>query len=385
MQDRYAHPKKELSGQHLAIIGASYLQLPLIEKARSLGYTTHVFAWKADDVGEKAADFFYPISIVEKEAIAEECEKIGICGICSIASDLAVITVNYVADRLGLPCNPPEITPECTDKYEMRKALAEHNDPVPAFRLIRKDDPVSGMDLSFSAFPLIVKPTDRSGSRGVSIIHSAEELPNALENALKESFGQQAVLEEYVPGAEYSLEGISYQGSHRILAVTQKLTTGAPHFVETGHLQPAGISSAALDRASSVVLHALDSLGIQNGASHSEIKIADDGTVTIIEIGARMGGDCIGSDLVPLTTGIDYMKAVIDIACGKEPDLSPRAQGVPASVHYILNAEDEMRMQAFQNEHPDRFYKLVFLNREMYGYPDDSSGRAGCYITIHDK
>ena len=84
----------------LAIIGASYLQLPLIEKAKSMGFTTHVFAWAANDVGEKAADHFYPISIVEKDQIAEKCREIGICGICSIATDLGNYTVNYVANKL---------------------------------------------------------------------------------------------------------------------------------------------------------------------------------------------------------------------------------------------------------------------------------------------
>ena len=96
--------------KNLAIIGASYLQLPLIEKAKEMGYTTHVFAWKANDVGEEAADKFYPISIIEKEEILEVCKKIGICGICSIASDVAVITVNYVAEKLGLAGNKIETT-----------------------------------------------------------------------------------------------------------------------------------------------------------------------------------------------------------------------------------------------------------------------------------
>ena len=99
-----------MENKNLAIIGASYLQLPLIQKAKNMGYVTHVFAWKANDIGEKEADFFYPISIVEKEQILDVCEKIGICGICSIASDLAIITVNYVANKLGLTANSMECT-----------------------------------------------------------------------------------------------------------------------------------------------------------------------------------------------------------------------------------------------------------------------------------
>ena len=80
----------------LAIIGASYLQEPLIQKAKSMGLETHVFAWAAGDVGEKSADHFYPISIVEKEQILKTCQEIDVDGICSIASDLAMLTVNYV-------------------------------------------------------------------------------------------------------------------------------------------------------------------------------------------------------------------------------------------------------------------------------------------------
>ena len=115
--------------KNIAIIGASYLQLPLIEKAREMGYTTHVFAWAANDVGETAADYFYPISIVDKEQILEKCREIGICGVCSIASDLAAITVNYVANALGLPGNSMEVTARSTNKHLMREAFERYGAP----------------------------------------------------------------------------------------------------------------------------------------------------------------------------------------------------------------------------------------------------------------
>ena len=92
--------------ENLAIIGASYLQLPLIKKAKELGYITHVFAWANNDVGEKEADYFYPISIIEKDKILDVCRKIGICGICSIASDLAMLTVNYIAQNMPFSLHP---------------------------------------------------------------------------------------------------------------------------------------------------------------------------------------------------------------------------------------------------------------------------------------
>ena len=105
----------------LAIIGASYLQEPLIEKAKSRGIETHVFAWKVGDIGERTADFFYPISIVEKEQILKKCQEIGIDGICSIASDLAAIAVNYVAEKMGLTGNSMKCVEVSTNKHSMRQ------------------------------------------------------------------------------------------------------------------------------------------------------------------------------------------------------------------------------------------------------------------------
>ena len=280
--------------KNLAIIGASYLQLPLIEKAKEMGYTTHVFAWKANDVGEEAADKFYPISIIEKEEILEVCRKIGICGICSIASDVAVITVNYVAEKLGLPGNKIETTGKCTNKHLMREAFEESGDPSPKSILVDDNTQLDELKLEY---PVIVKPTDRSGSRGIFKLENSLMLKEAVEKAKSEGFENRALIEEY------SVEYISYKGESHFLALTLKHTTGAPHFIETGHLEPAPVEEEILKKVKNIVSHALNTLGIENGASHSEIKIDENGEIKIIEIGARMGGDCIGSDLVRYSTG----------------------------------------------------------------------------------
>lgn len=363
--------------KNIAIIGASYLQLPLIETAKRMGYKTHVFAWAANDVGEKAADYFYPISIVELDQITEKCRTIGICGICSIASDLAAITVNYVADKLGLVGNSMEATYKSTNKHLMRLAFEENNDPSPKSILVDEKTPLGFLDL---AYPVIVKPTDRSGSRGICKLETEDGLQDAVNQALKEGFEKKALVEEYVEGQEYSVEGISYHGKHIILAMTLKYTTGAPHFIETGHMEPAPVDNGTFDRVRSIVGHALDSLGIKNGASHSEIKISKEGSIKIIEIGGRMGGDCIGSDLVKYSTGIDYVKAVIQIACGEEPDLTPLSKGFPVSSHFIFTEKDVDEMNVIRKEHPDRFLKLVYLKKDLLNKATNSSDRAGCYI-----
>lgn len=361
----------------LAIIGASYLQLPLIEKAKEMGYTTHVFAWAANDIGEKEADYFYPISIIEKDKILEKCMEIGICGICSIASDVAVVTVNYVAEKMKLPGNSIASTGKCTNKHLMRQAFEANGDPSPKSFLIEADIDVKELNLKY---PAIVKPTDRSGSRGIYKVNSAEEALTVLKESVEESFEKKALIEEFVEGQEYSVEHISYNGKHYFLALTQKYTTGAPHFIETGHLEPAPVTDALLEKVKQTISHALDSLDIKNGASHSEIKIDDKGNIQIIEIGARMGGDCIGSDLVKYSTGYDFVKMVIDVACGREPDFTKICTPAPVESRFIFNHNDIEELHKLESEHPEKLIRIVDFHPENIGQTTDSSNRAGCYI-----
>lgn len=363
--------------KNLAIIGASYLQLPLIKKAKEMGYITHVFAWKANDVGEKEADFFYPISIVEKEAILEKCQEIGISGICSIASDVAVITVNYVAEKLGLTGNSIASTGKCTNKYLMRRAFAEYGDPSPKSILVDKNTNLRALELEY---PIIVKPIDRSGSRGICKLESVKGLVEAVDNAVNQSFGKKALIEEFVLGEEYSVEYISFKGVHYFLAVTYKYTTGAPYFIETGHLEPAAIDDRTLEKIKKVVSHALNTLEINNGASHTEIKIARDGTIKIIEIGARMGGDCIGSDLVRYSTGYDFVRMVIQVACGQRPDFEKVCDPEKVEIRFILTQKDLEEFERIKKQESESILQIVDFHPENIGHITDSSNRAGAYI-----
>ncbi|WP_302984351.1 acetyl-CoA carboxylase biotin carboxylase subunit family protein [uncultured Muribaculum sp.] len=320
----------------IAVIGGSYLQLPLVLKAKEIGHEVYCFAWLDGAVCRDYADKFYPISIVDKEEILNVCKSVGIDAVVTIASDLAVITVNYVAEKLGLVGNPVEFIDITTNKYAMRHALAAAAVPCPGFVRVK-----SGKmpDISGLHFPLIVKPTDRSGSRGVEKIDSPEALDRALMRAAGESFVNEVIVEEYVEGREISVESISFGGKHYVLQITDKVTTGAPYFVELEHHQPSSLPDYVKVRVESVTRQALDALHIQNGASHSEFKIDADGNICVIEIGARMGGDFIGSDLVRLSTGYDFLKGVILVALGafEEPETGHLAySGV-----YFLSKETE--------------------------------------------
>lgn len=365
----------------LAIIGASYLQDPLIRKAKEMGIETHVFAWKAGDVGEKTANFFYPISIVEKEMILGKCSEIGIDGICSIASDLAMPTVNYVASNLNLIGNSLSCTERSTDKFEMYKCFSENRDLVPKTILVTDDSDVQNL---WPDFPVIVKPADRSGSRGVSLVTSRAELPTAIENAYVSSFNKRVLLSEFIHGTEYSVESVSWQGRHTVLAVTYKFTTGAPYFIESAHLQPAPISGGLRKKIEKLTCHALDSLGIEYGASHAEMKIDEHGQIGLIEIGGRMGGDHIGSTLVRLSTGIDFLKAVIDISLGTMPDLKPGLKTGYAAVRYFFSKEDTYIYEKAAAD-PSVTIEEAVLPSDFEQAVTDSSNRHGYFIFTADS
>ncbi len=306
----------------LAVIGASYLQLPLVRKAQEMGLEVLCFAWADGAVCKDVADYFYPIDVKEKEQILEVCQRVGVNGITTIAADLPVPTINYVASRMGLISNPDEYSATTTNKFLMRQCLMENGVPSPKFSLVKADgnfDNIRGFE-----FPLIVKPTDRSGSKGVEKVLDPVQLETAVKRAQEVSFKKEAIIEEFVTGREISVESISFEGKHNILQITDKVTTGAPYFVELEHHQPSSQPTDIQERVKAIVLKALDALHIRYGASHSELKITENGDIKVIEIGARMGGDFIGSNLVKLSTGYDFLQGVIEVALGtfEEPQLS---------------------------------------------------------------
>ena len=366
----------------IVIIGAGEFQVPLIKKAKDMGYETHVFAWREGAVGAEISDYFYPISIVDKEEILEICRKIRPSSIVSIGSDLAVITVNYLLRALGMPANPVGVDFAATNKYMMRQSFAENCISVPRYTVVDEKKDLTRIE-GFT-FPIIVKPTDRSGSRGIRKVNTKEELGSAIDAAIEESFEKRAIVEEYIKGQEYSCETISFEGQHYILAFTKKFTTGAPDFIETAHQQPSDIEENLKIKASKEIIKGLDSLQIQYGASHCEFKIDEFGEVKIIEIGARMGGDCIGSHLVEESEGYDYLKMVIDVAEGKKPEIIRTHEPRYAFIKFIFEEEDYKTLLRIQTEKPELICEISKIEKIGSRKIIDSSSRFGFYILTAD-
>lgn len=204
-----------------------------------------------------------------------------------------------------------------------------------------------------------------------------KQLRRAMEDAFSCSFEKKVIVEEWIEGKEYSCECLSWQGKHYCLAITEKYTTGAPEYVETGHLEPALLPDA--DKVRQEVFRVLDILEVKNGASHTEFKIDDSGRIRMIEVGSRMGGDCIGSDLVPLATGVDYVADVIRIALGKPPVMAKGTCYGAAAVKFFLTEKDKKLPEKVKAD--PQLSLISHCNEECGGGPVlDSTQRGGYFI-----
>ena len=331
----------------IAIIGASYLQLPLVEKVNKMGYESYCFAYESGAICKNYCTHFYPISIVEKEHILNVCKELKIDAVLSIASDLAVETVNFIATNLSLTGNSLEATPLMTNKFLMKNALNSQEIKTAKYIAIKSETDIS--KITEFNFPLIVKPTDRSGSSGVNIVLNKTQLLQALTTAFEASFIKEVIIEEFIDGRELSIESISQGGTHHIVAITDKITSGPPHFVELEHHQPTKEPNIIIEKISHIIPKALDSLKITNGAAHTEIFITSNDEIYINEIGARMGGDFIGSHLVQLSTGFDYLEATINIALGDKVNLIKKFSNYSGVIFSSVINKNEVKKMNFQN------------------------------------
>lgn len=362
----------------IVIVGANEFQNRLVLKAHDLGYETHVVAWEDGAVAKETADYFYPVSITEKEEILALCRMIHPNAVASIASDLASVTVNYLAQHLGMATYHDEAcVRRCTNKYEMREALSAAGIPTPWHQKVSGIEDVRQQELHF---PLIVKPTDRSGSRAITKVECKEALAAAVAEAVQASFEHRALIEGYLCGEEYSCESISFEGEHHLLAFTKKYTTGAPNYIETGHVQPSGLPATVLEKARVLIPRALTALGIRYGAGHTEFRVDKEENIWLIEIGARMGGDFIGSDLVPLSTGYDFLKMVIDVAAGTPPDLTFTAINRAAGVRFIFDQSDADEINRLKLSHPDDCISAYISENIGMQAVKDSASRYGYAI-----
>lgn len=295
------------SKMKLAVIGASYGQLPICLKAKEMGLEVHCFAWPKGAICKDVVDYFHPVSIVDKDEIVRLCSSLNIDGVVSNASELAAEIVAYVSEKLGLNGTSYKVLEQLHDKYFVRQ-LSERIEGLSKIKFYEFE----GKDLGI--YPCVVKPCEGSAKSGVSFVKDKEEFTKAIQYA-RESTEGKIIVEEFILGKELSVESISFKGTHQVIQITDKDSSSAPHFVELGHHQPAAISDKLKEKIEITIPQLLSTVGYENGASHIEIKYNGD-DIYLIEANLRGGGDDISNKLVQMSSGLDYLRCIIEVALG---------------------------------------------------------------------
>jgi biotin carboxylase len=324
-----------LSDRAILIVGAGPLQVPLVHAARGLRLRTVVMDRNPRAPGLTLADSPHVADVCDPAAALHIARSERVTAVLSACTDYAVRTVAVVARELGLPGASVEAAERATDKYRMREAFARAGAPAPtAVRAASEKE--LGRAAEQLGYPVIVKPTDGVGSKGVTRVDAPGGLAVAWARGQAISRTGALVCEEFVEGPEVSVEGLTRGGRTHLVAITDKITSEAPFFVETGHTMVSRLPPDAQRSVLEVAHQGIEALGIDDSGTHTEIRLGPDGP-RLMEIGARLGGDRITSDLVPLATGVDIFAGAVKVALGEDPDVRPRRQ-TGAAIRYFLPA-----------------------------------------------
>lgn len=296
------------------IFGVGPLQESIINRAKLMGLYTVGVDPVANATCRDAVDAFEVVGGQDYEGTCAVVEKYGIDAIVTAATDKPLVMMARIAEKYGFPFYSVETAQWSTDKFQMKQRFVEGGVPCAKGRLVKSVEETADM-----VYPVIVKPRDNSGSRGVKLCRSKEELAASMSEAFEVSKLDTVLVEEYIEGPEYSIEGLHYDGKAEVIQFTEKKTTEFPYNVELGHKQPANLTDEQKDSIREIVSKIGKALKFENCPSHTELKINERG-IFVIETSPRLGGDYITSTLVPLSTGINMEDQMLRIALGEKVD-----------------------------------------------------------------
>lgn len=304
------------------ILGASLLQLPAIVRAKEMGLQVIACDMNPNAIGFKEEGVIKEvISTMDVDALLECAKRHQIDGVLTICTDQPMRSVAKIAAELGLPGISEWAAYTATNKAAMRKCLSEYGVPCPKFiRVVTKDEYYEAMK-QFKG-KCVVKAVDNAGSRGIQMIDDPTDLSaiDAAFNYCKEwSHSGELVVEEFMDGLEICVETLSINGTCYPIQITDQKHKEPPYFTDAGYNQPSLLPLSVQEEIRKIAIDANMALQNYNGSSCTEIIVTKDGP-KVVEVGPRLAGDCMTTHLVPLSTGVDMVTAVINIALGQPVD-----------------------------------------------------------------
>ena len=349
--------------KRIYILGAGVMQLPAIKAAKGFGWEVVCADGNSNAPGIGEADYFEHIDLRDTEQIAESVfhwkKSRGLNGVFTAGTDFSAC-VATAAEKSGLPGVSLESALNATDKSRMRSMFKQKGVPSPRFEMI--DSPVKKLAaLQSVGLPLVIKPVDNMGARGIRRVDSEEQYNAAFQAALEHSRSGRIIVEEYLEGPEFSLDALVYNGDITICGIADRNIKFSPYFIETGHTMPTVFSREDQHRVADVFIQGIKALGINNGAAKGDIKLTPRGAV-VGEIAARLSGGYMSGWTYPLSSGVALTAAALKIAVGDPPgDLNPSKHhvsaerafySIPGIVESISGFEPESGEAAFLSVKP---------------------------------
>jgi biotin carboxylase len=299
----------------LLVLAASKYQLETIDTAKRLGFRVVCTDNVPENPGHAVADQSYPIDTTDREGVLSLARRENVAGVVSPCTDVGVPTAAFVAERMGLVGPPLEAAEVVCDKLAFRQFLKSNGFRVPAFFALPARGKLS--DSIFQDRFWIMKPDCSSGSKGVFIISSPEELQARLPEALVYSPNGRAILEEFVNGSQGTCEGILQSGRVAAACLLDRQTVAPPYVATCGHRVPTSLPVEIQRRVVSDLERLWRLLGVTDAIFDCDFVLSSD-ELYILEVSPRLGGNCISSLLLK-ASGFDITEFAIRLACNEHP------------------------------------------------------------------
>lgn len=303
----------------LLLGGLRYL-LPVIEAAHKLGYYVITCDYIPENIAHQYSDEYHNVSIIDKEAVLALARELQIDGIMSFAVDPGVVTAAYVQEQMGLPGNPYESVCILQNKDKFRSFLAQHGFTVPQAKAFSSIEEAFN-EIDWYSWPVIVKPTDAAGSKGVTRVDKVDELKSALECAFEHSLAKKVIVEEFIEKAGCSSDSdcFSIDGELKFVSFSaQRFDTSAPNpYTPSGYSWPSTMTESQEKDLTSEIQRLLKLLGMRTSIYNIETRIGKNGKAYIMEVSPRGGGNRL-AEMIHFSTGVDLVSNAVRAAVGDD-------------------------------------------------------------------
>ena len=374
----------------LLLLGGSAQQVVAIRSAREMGYYTVLCDYLPDNPGQYEADKYYNVSTTDVEAVYKVALQERVDGILAYASDPAALPAAMVAERLGLPANPSESVAVLGEKHKFRKFLKDNGFNCPKVCTFGPDEDADAIKEAIKDFsmPIVVKPTDSSGSKGVTVLNGTDGLKEAVAAADRYSRNKILIIEEFITrGFPDVIGGDMFVTDGKVTMLGEMAClrdeSGAG-LIPIGERRPSGLNESQIAKIRETLQRVITSLSVDFGEFNIEILLDRDDNVHILELGPRAGGNMIPIQLSDVF-GVDLVKANITAAMGGRPNL--RTEERPGCfMHYVLHSYKSGRFVAveYSPEIERHIYrKVIYKKRGDAVEYFDGAGKALGIIFLH--